>query len=121
MMAWATPLWSISYGGQTFQMYVDSDTYWQRESGDAELHVLHSNETTVHKVGRPSDTRTWRGLVVTKAMLKKLQDMVGYNCSFATPYDSGQCRIMSYAPRQVFDAKEPTVAKYQVTVELMYR
>jgi len=119
-MAWPTPLWSIT-GSDTAYIYVNSDTYWQRDSNDAELHVLGSNETTVHEVGMESDRRIWRGLVRDKAMLKKLRGLVKKNCSFSGPYDSGSCRVMNVKPQQVPNVSDINVGYYRVTVELMHR
>lgn len=118
-MSWDTPLWTIGGKG----LYVNSDTGWQVSSGDAEIHVLKSDETTIHDLGRESTRRTWRGVVRTKTTRDQLTALVGHNTSYDTPYpgDSGSCRVMSIGAKSIEDTSEPTVPKYQVTIELLER
>jgi len=119
-MGWGTPLWSLGGHG----IYVTSDTGWQSESGDAEHHVLESDETTIHDVGRPGDRRTWRGLVVNQAVRDSLNGHVGNNLTYITPMVgdiTGTCRLMSLSGKSVEDTGTPTTPKWTITVELLKR
>lgn len=119
-MGWGTPLWSLGGHG----IYVTGDTGWNAQSGDAEHHVLESDETTIHDVGRPSDRRTWRGLVVNQATRDALIGHVGNNMTYVTPMVgdiTGTCRIMSASGKSVQDTGTATTPKWTITVELMKR
>lgn len=116
-MAWPTPLWTV--GGVKF--YVINDTGWGGSSGDAELHVLDADETTIHDVGRESLRRAWQGLARTQATMNSLKSLIGTNVAYDTPFDSGNCRVMDVKGRSVYDSQEPSVAKYNATVEMVQR
>ena len=121
-MAWATPLWSL--GGYGFYVNPGGDTGWVVDSGDAEHHVLESDETTIHDVGRPSERRTWRGLVVGYANRNGLNSIVGNNVTYITPMDgdtTGTCRVLGISGKSQPDVSDPTEPKWNITVELLRR
>ena len=121
-MAWGTPLWSLDGHG----IYVEpgGDTGWMVESGDAEHHVLESDETTIHDVGRPSARRTWRGLIRTYAIYNSLNSIVGNNVTYVSPMTgdtTGTCRVLKISAKSVGDIAELLVPKWHVTIELLRR
>ena len=119
-MAWPTPLWSLGGNG----IYVTDDTGWLSQSGDAEHHVIESNETTIHDVGRPGDRRTWRGLIVGQSVRDALNALVGSNPTYITPMVgdiTGTCRLMGLAAKSVQDTSTPTTPKWTITAELLKR
>lgn len=119
-MGWGAPLWSLDGNG----IYVTDDTGWNTESGDAEHHVLESEETTIHDVGGPSSRRTWRGLVVGQATRNALVALRGRNVTYITPMVgdiTGSCRVMSLVAKSVQDTGDVTTPKWTVTAELMER
>lgn len=122
-MGWATPLWSL--GGYDIYVAPDGDTGWIVDSGDAEHHVLESDETTIHDVGRPSARRTWRGLVVGNADRAGLLSIVGNNVTYVTPMVgdiTGTCRVMRIPScKSVGDVTNPTTAIWRITIELLRR
>ena len=121
-MAWATPLWSL--GGYGVYVEPAGDTGWVVDSGDAEHHVLESDETTIHDVGRPSERRTWRGLVVGYAARNGLNSIVSNNVTYISPMDgdtTGTCRVLRISGKSIGDITDPTEPKWHVTIELLRR
>lgn len=121
-MAWAGALWSL--GGYDIYVEPTGDTGWVVESGDAEHHVLESDETTIHDVGRPSARRTWRGLVVGQAAYAGLLSIVGNNVTYVSPMTgdtTGTCRVMRLNAKSVADVSDLLTPKWKATIELLRR
>lgn len=121
-MGWAAALWSL--GGYDIYVEPEGDTGWVVDSGDAEHHVLESNETTIHDVGRPSERRTWRGLVVGQADRDGLNSIVGNNVTYITPMVgdiTGTCRVLRINAKSKGDVTAPTTPIWHVTIELLRR
>lgn len=121
-MAWDAPLWSL--GGIGIYVAPDGDSGWQGDSGDAQFHVLHSHETTVHDVGQGSATRQWRGLVRGQANFAALEAMRGRNVAYVTPMTgdtSGTCRVINVQGRSMENLSELLTSYFRVTVDLMER